>query len=99
MAAGKAQIVEHLANSVDGLTRRQAVEVFEAFVTSIRKGLQGGDTVKVTGLGSFSISERAARKGRNPATGATITIKASKSVRFKAGKELKEAVNKKSRKK
>jgi DNA-binding protein HU-beta len=99
MAAGKAQIVEHLANSVDGLTRRQATEVFEAFVTSIRKVLQSGDAVKVTGLGSFSISERAARKGRNPATGATITIKASKSVRFKAGKELKEAVNKKSRKK
>jgi DNA-binding protein HU-beta len=98
MAAGKAQIVEDIAGAVEGLTKRQAAEAFEAVVASVRKHLHSDGTVKVTGLGSFSISERASRKGRNPATGATITIKASKSVRFKAGKELKEAVNKKSRK-
>ena len=50
------------------------------------------------GFGSFSLSERAARKGRNPLTGESINIKASKTVRFKVGKELKEAVNKKKRK-
>ena len=52
---------------------------------------------KIPGFGSFGVSERASRKGRNPATGASITIKASKSVRFKAGKDLKETVNKKRR--
>lgn len=98
MAAGKAQIVEDIANGVEGLTKRQAVQAFEAVVDSIRRHLKGGDSVKLTGLGSFSVSERGARKGRNPATGQSITIKASKNVRFKAGKELKEAVNKKTRK-
>ena len=50
--------------------------------------------MQIPGFGSFSVGKRAARKGRNPATGATITIKASKNAKFKAGKELKEALNK-----
>jgi DNA-binding protein HU-beta len=53
--------------------------------------------VKIPGLGSLTVTERGARKGRNPATGESITIKASKAVRFKAGKDLKEAVNTKRR--
>jgi DNA-binding protein HU-beta len=82
---------------VEGLTRRQAAEAFEAVVGAIAGALKAGDNVRVPGLGSFSVSERAARKGRNPATGESITIKASKNVRFKIGKELRESINTKKR--
>ena len=92
--ASKADIVEHIAASVDGMTKKAAGEAFDAASEAISKALRKGDRVQVPGFGSFSVSKRAARKGRNPATGATITIKASKNVRFKAGKELKETVNK-----
>lgn len=97
--AGKADIVDGVMNRVEGLTRRQAAEAMEAVFDSIVAALKSGESAKVPGFGSFSLSERAARKGRNPATGESINIKASKSVRFKVGKELKEAVNKKRRSK
>ena len=92
--ASKADIVDHIAGSVDGMTKKAAGEAFDAVVESISKALRKGDRVSVPGFGSFSVSKRAARKGRNPATGATITIKASKNVRFKAGKDLKDSLNK-----
>lgn len=92
--AGKADIVDHIASSVDGLTKKAAGEAFDAAIESIAKALKKGDRVQIPGFGSFAVSKRAQRKGRNPATGATITIKASKNVRFKAGKELKDALNK-----
>jgi DNA-binding protein HU-beta len=93
--AGKAELVNSIADSVEGISRRQAAEAYEAVVSAITDALRNGDGAKVPGLGSFSVSERAARKGRNPATGEAITIKASKTVRFKAGKDLKDAVNSK----
>ncbi len=93
--AGKADIVARIADSVEGLSRRQAAEAYEAVVSAVTESLRGGEAAKLQGLGTFSVSERAARKGRNPATGEAITIKASKSVRFKAGKDLKDAVNSK----
>mgnify|MGYP001559425909 FL=1 len=92
--AGKADIVDHVAGAVDGLTKKQAGEAFEAVIDAITRGLKKGDRIQIPGFGSFSVSKRAARKGRNPATGATISIKASKNARFKAGKDLKEALNK-----
>ena len=95
--AGKADLVNSIVDSVDGITRRQAVAAFEAVFGAISSALKAGETAKVPGFGSFGVSERGARKGRNPATGESITIKASKTVRFKAGKELKEAVNTKKR--
>jgi DNA-binding protein HU-beta len=95
--AGKTDLVNSIADSVEGITRRQATAAFEAVFDAIVAALKAGDTAKVPGFGSFSIGERGARKGRNPATGESITIKASKNVRFRAGKELKEAVNKKKR--
>lgn len=95
--ASKADFVNSLVESV-GLTRKQAAEAFEAVFDSIADALKNGENAKVPGFGSFSVSERGARKGRNPATGESITIKASKSVRFKAGKELKDSVNTKRRK-
>lgn len=92
--AGKADIVDHIAGSVDGLTKKAAGEAFDAAIEAIGKALKKGDRVQIPGFGSFAVSKRAARKGRNPATGATITIKASKNARFKAGKDLKDALNK-----
>src|ERR1700686_2721759 len=97
--AGKADLINGIVDSVEGLTRRQATEAFEAVFAAIIEAVKAGESAKVPGFGSFSLSERASRKGRNPATGESITIKASKSVRFKPGKELKEAVNKRPRKK
>lgn len=95
--AGKADIVNSIVDRVEGLTRRQAAEAMEAVFDTIAEAVRSGEGAKVPGFGSFSLSERAARKGRNPATGETIKIKASKTVRFKVGKELKEAVNSKKR--
>ena len=95
--AGKADLVNGIVDRVEGITRRQAAEAFEAVFDSIVGALRAGESAKVPGFGSFALSERAARKARNPATGESINIKASKTVRFKVGKELKEAVNKKKR--
>jgi DNA-binding protein HU-beta len=95
--AGKADLVNGIVERVEGLTRRQAAEALDAVFDTIVEAVRSGEGAKVPGFGSFSLSERAARKGRNPATGESINIKASKSVRFRVGKELKEAVNKKKR--
>ena len=95
--ASKADLVNSIVDSVDGITRKQATAAFDAVFTAINDALKAGESAKVPGFGSFTVSERGARKGRNPATGESITIKASKGVRFKAGKELKESVNSKRR--
>jgi DNA-binding protein HU-beta len=95
--AGKADLINSIADAVEGLTRRQATAAFEAVFGAITDALKSGEGAKIPGFGSFGVAERASRKGRNPATGESITIKASKSVRFKVGKELKEAVNTKKR--
>ncbi|HEX9943338.1 MAG TPA: HU family DNA-binding protein [Thermoanaerobaculia bacterium] len=95
--AGKADLVNSIVDSVEGITRRQAVAAFDAVFDAISGALKAGESAKVPGFGSFSVSDRGARKGRNPATGESITIKASKAVRFKAGKELKDSVNTKRR--
>ena len=91
--AGKVDIVDQVASSVEGVTKKQAGEAFDAVFASITKHLRKGDRVTVPGFGSFSVTKRAARTGRNPATGKAIQIKASKNARFKAGKDLKTAVN------
>lgn len=91
--AGKADIVDQVAGSVDGITKKQAAEAFDVIFEAITDCLSDGDRVQVPGFGSFSVSERAARTGRNPATGETIQIAASKNVKFKSSKDLKEAVN------
>jgi DNA-binding protein HU-beta len=95
--AGKADLVNSIVDRVEGLSRKQAAEAFEAVFDSITQALRSGEGAKVPGFGSFVLAERAARKGRNPATGESISIKASRSVRFRVGKELKESVNKKKR--
>jgi DNA-binding protein HU-beta len=95
--AGKADLINSIADNVEGLTKRQATAAFEAVFDAITDSLKSGEGAKIPSFGSFSISERAARKGRNPATGESINIKASKTVRFKVSKDLREAVNTKKR--
>lgn len=90
--AGKADLVDSVAAKTD-LSKKDAGDAIDAVIETITKHLKKGERVQLPGFGSFSISERAARTGRNPATGATIHIPASKSVRFKMGKDLKETVN------
>lgn len=91
--ASKSDIVDHLANQLEGITKKQAAEAFDAVFDYVTKALAQGDKVQLPGFGTFTASKRAAREGRNPATGAKIKIKASTNVRFKAGKGLKDAVN------
>jgi DNA-binding protein HU-beta len=91
--AGKADIVDYIADNVEGISKKQANQAFESMIEVIGMHLEKGDRVQVPGLGSFSVSSRAARTGRNPKTGESIPIAASKNVRFKAGKDLKDSVN------
>lgn len=75
-----------------GITKKDAETVLSATIASITEALKKGDKVQLVGFGTFEIRARAARKGRNPATGAEIKIDAAKTPAFKAGKALKDAV-------
>lgn len=75
------------------LTKGEAGEVIEATLANILTALQQGDDVRLTGFGTFKVSQRAATTGRDPRTGQAIDIPASKNAKFKSGKILKEAVN------
>jgi len=77
-----------------GITKKQATTAFEAFVDGVSTNLKKGDKISFSGFGTFSVSKRKARAGRNPQTGATIQIPATKVPVFKAGKRLKEAIRK-----
>ena len=88
----KADLIESLANKVD-LPKGQAERVVNAVFDDIVAGLRKGDKVTFSGFGTFQVSERKARTGRNPKTGEAIAIPASKSVKFKAGKTLKDMLN------
>ena len=88
----KAEMIEALATAT-GLTKADTEKVFNATFDLFKSELEKDNEVSVSGFGKFKISERAARTGRNPATGETMEIKASKSVAFKVGKELKDKFN------
>ena len=75
-----------------GLTKADADRALEAMFKVVKKALKSGDTVSLVGFGTFVVRKRAARSGRNPRTGDTIRIKASKVPAFKAGKALKDAL-------
>jgi DNA-binding protein HU-beta len=83
----KAELVTKIAESA-GITKTQANAALDSFTTTVQKVLKAGDKLTLVGFGTFSVSKRAARTGRNPQTGAAIKIKAKKVARFKAGKEL-----------
>ncbi len=87
----KAQLIDAMAAGA-GLTKADAKKALDAFVSATTEALKGGDRVALIGFGSFSVSERSARTGRNPQTGKEIQIAAKKVVKFKAGAELAETV-------
>lgn len=88
----KSELIATVATSAD-TTKATAEKVVNATFDAIKSALTKGDAVRLVGFGTFDVTERAARQGRNPQTGAVIQIKASKQPKFKAGKELKDAVN------
>ena len=88
----KVELVEAVAKTT-GLTKADATRAIDATFAAIAGALKKGDKVQVAGFGTFAISKRAAREGRNPRTGETVKIPARKAVSFKAGTALKEAVN------
>lgn len=88
----KADFIASVADVAE-LSKADAGRAVDAMVETITKSLKKGQSVTLVGFGTFSVRKRAARTGRNPRTGATIKIKASKNPAFKAGKALKDAVN------
>jgi len=83
----KAELISKIADDA-GITKSQANATLDSFVEAVTKTLKGGGKVTLVGFGTFSVTKRAARNGRNPQTGEVIKIKAKKVARFKAGKEL-----------
>ncbi len=90
--AGKADVINAIADQA-GISKKEAAAAFDAFVGFISDTCQRGERCAIPGLGSFAVSHRKAREGRNPRTKETIRIPASKNVRFKAGKDLRDLLN------
>ena len=90
----KAELVEAIAKKTGG-TKASVETTLDAFLDTVTGVLSKGESVALIGFGTFSMSRRAARKGRNPATGAEIKIPAAKVAKFSSGAKLKKAVNKK----
>jgi DNA-binding protein HU-beta len=90
----KAELVDSIAEET-GLTKKDSEAALKAFINSVSKELKKGGSVQLVGFGTFEVGKRAARTGRNPKTGEALKIKASKTPKFKAGKALKDLVNKK----
>ena len=88
----KSEMIDMVAEAAD-ISKAAAGRAVDAVFEGVTNSLKGGDSVTLVGFGTFSVSDRAARAGRNPRTGETIQIKASKMPKFKAGKALKDAVN------
>ncbi len=88
----KAELIDAMASEA-GLTKADAKKALDGFVTATANALKTGDRISLVGFGSFSVSNRAARTGRNPQTGKEIKIAAKNVVRFKAGAELSGKVN------
>lgn len=88
----KTELIEHIAHNAD-LSKMGAARALEATLSAVRQTLKKGGTVSLVGFGTFSVSKRAARTGRNPRTGEAVEIKASKVPKFTAGKALKDALN------
>ncbi len=89
----KAELIEVVAEAVDGLSKADATRAVDAVLNGINEALQKGDQITLVGFGTFKVKHRAARTGRNPRTGESMEISASNSVGFKAGKALKDALN------
>ncbi len=88
----KTELVAAVAEQAD-ISKKDAEKVLKAFVDVVTEEMKKGEKVQLVGFGTFEVSERAAREGRNPQTGKTMKIEARKAPKFKAGKALKDAVN------
>ena len=88
----KTEIIAAVAEEA-GISKKDAEKALKAFTDAVTAELKKGGKVQLVGFGTFEVSERAAREGRNPQTGAVMKIKASKAPKFKAGKALKDAIN------
>lgn len=87
----KTELISAMAEKAE-ISKKDAEKALTAFTNVVADTLVDGDKIAITGFGTFEVVKRAERQGRNPATGETITIAASKSPKFKAGKALKDAV-------
>ena len=87
----KTELIEHIAKHAD-ISKAAATRALESTIGAVKTTLKKGGTVSLVGFGTFAVGKRAARTGRNPQTGATIQIAASKSVKVSAGSKLKAAV-------
>lgn len=90
----KTELVAAIAKQTE-LSKKDAEKAVKAFTDVVTAELKKGEKIQLVGFGTFEVSKRAARTGRNPQTGAEMKIKSSKTPKFKAGKALKDAVNKK----
>ena len=88
----KTDMIEHMAKHAD-ISKAAAGRALEAFMTGVRTNLKKGASVTLVGFGTFAVTKRAARSGRNPRTGETIKIKSAKLPKFRPGKAFKDALN------
>ena len=88
----KTEFIAAVAEKAE-ISKKDSEKALKAFVDVVAEQLKAGDKVQLVGFGTFEVSERAAREGRNPQTGETMTIAARKAPKFKAGKALKDAIN------
>jgi len=88
----KTELIAAVAEKAE-LTKKDAEKAVKAFTEAVAEELKKGEKVQIVGFGTFEVSERAAREGRNPQTGKSMKIKASKNAKFKAGKALKDSLN------
>lgn len=88
----KSELIEHIAKQAD-ISKAAATRALEALIGGVKVTLRKSGSVSIVGFGTFTVSKRAARSGRNPRTGAAIKIKAAKVPKFRPGKALKDALN------
>lgn len=88
----KAELIEHIAKQTD-LSKAASTRALEAFIGAVKTTLKKGGEVSLVGFGTFAVTKRASRTGRNPRTGETIKIKSAKIPKFRPGKALKDALN------
>jgi len=88
----KSELIEHIARQAD-ISKAAATRSLEAVIGAVKTTLKKGDSVTVTGFGTFAVNKRKARTGRNPRTGVAIKIKAAKVPKFRPGKGLRDALN------
>lgn len=90
--AGKAEIIDAMSEQA-GITKKEATAAYDALVRYVSESCQSGDRCAIPGLGTFQVTQRAAREGTNPRTKEKITIPASTNVKFKAGKDFRDGVS------